>query len=84
MALIFAMEIIEWCFFSSAPLFSSAFLVTVFAVVFGFAARLVITARPVFAAGSVIVMVSVTSALMMPGVSRLLFGNTVDSFLFLD
>jgi hypothetical protein len=81
MALVFAMEVTEWCFFSSAPLFSSAFLVTVFAVVSVFAVRPVITARPVLTAGSVFAMISFTPVLVMPGFSRLLFGDTVDSFL---
>ena len=73
MTLDLAMEIAKWCFFPSAPLFSSAFLVAVFAIVSVFAVGPVIMAGPVFAARSifaarsVFAVISAALVLVVPG-----------------
>jgi hypothetical protein len=72
MAFVFAMEITEWNFLSSAPFFSSALQMAVFVMV------------PVFAARPVIAMVSLTPAFaVVPRISWLLFGDVVDCLLVL-
>ena len=71
MALVSTMEVTEWNFFPSTPLLSLAFLVAVFVMMSVFAAR------PIF------VMISLVPALVVPGISWLLFGDTVDCFLLL-
>ena len=54
-------------FFPSAPLFSWAFLVAVFAIVSVFAVGPVIMAGPVFAARSVFAVISAILFLVVPG-----------------
>ena len=72
MAFIFAMEITVWNFLSSALFLSSSLLVAFFAML------------PVFATRPVIAMVSLIPAFaMMPGVSWLLVGDTVNCLLVL-
>ena len=61
MALVSAMEVTEWNFFSSTPLLSSAILVAVFVMMSVFAAKLVFGTRPV------ITMISLVPGLVVPG-----------------
>jgi len=71
-AFVFAMEITEWYFLSSAAIVSSAFVVSPFAKV------------TIIAAGSFIMTVPLAfPPVMVSGVSRFFFGNVVHCFLML-